>query len=744
MKKFYVLLAFLIAVILVCTVPVFAVNESEDNNTAATATAVSPNTSVTGVLSSNSDVDWYKFTVPQDGYFNITFQHELIDNSRTYWQIRLYDSTGTNYIDGNSSYFSILGNSNGKTNTFGVKAGTYLIKITDDYYSEKPYTFQVNFKASSVWETENNNSKNDADAITVNTTYHGSLSTDGDVDWYQFQVTEGGYFVVDFQHELIDNSRTYWQIRLYDESGVNYIDGNSSYFGVAGNSNCTTNAFGVAPGTYYIKLNDDYYSGIDYSICVKFTPSADWESENNNSKDTADRLALNHTYNGSFSTDGDVDWYQFNVTENGYFVVDFQHELIDNSRTYWQLRLYDATGVNYIDGNNSYFYITGNSNCVTNAFGVTPGTYYIKLNDDYYSGVNYTISVNFVAASDWEKENNSSKETASSTNVNSSINGSLSTNGDTDWYCFTVPSPREIAISLNHALLDSGKTYWVINLYDSTAVTKLLSINCQGNVTESTTEYITLDSGTYYVRITKDYYAGDTYTLTVMEKHDCTGVFAMVTPPSCLNDGVKQKHCEICKKLLETAAIPATGHTVGDWIVDVAATCELDGMKHGTCSACGATVNGEIPATGHTAQNWTVDVQATCLANGTQTKYCAVCDEKIESASIPATGHTVQSWTIVTEATCIAEGMKSGVCSACNETLSEVIAVTEHSYGEWEVTFGNKLIPPVIRERSCSTCDASEKTYDWSRAWIAVVIILLLCVFETIFIIFKVKRRRYR
>ena len=222
MKKFYVLLAFLIAVILVCTVPVFAVNESEDNNTAATATAVSPNTSVTGVLSSNSDVDWYKFTVPQDGYFNITFQHELIDNSRTYWQIRLYDSTGTNYIDGNSSYFSILGNSNGKTNTFGVKAGTYLIKITDDYYSEKPYTFQVNFKASSVWETENNNSKNDADAITVNTTYHGSLSTDGDVDWYQFQVTEGGYFVVDFQHELIDNSRTYWQIRLYDESGVNF------------------------------------------------------------------------------------------------------------------------------------------------------------------------------------------------------------------------------------------------------------------------------------------------------------------------------------------------------------------------------------------------------------------------------------------------------------------------------------------------------------------------------------------
>ena len=94
-------------------------------------------------------------------------------------------------------------------------------------------------------------------------------------------------------------------------------------------------------------------------------------------------------------------------------------------------------------------------------------------------------------------------------------------------------------------------------------------------------------------------------------------------------DGTKHKECTICKKVLETAPIPATGSThthsygtewkydgtnhwheceCGDkadtaahsfqWVIDKAATKEATGIKHEECTVCGAkrSENTEIPA----------------------------------------------------------------------------------------------------------------------------------------------------
>ena len=94
-------------------------------------------------------------------------------------------------------------------------------------------------------------------------------------------------------------------------------------------------------------------------------------------------------------------------------------------------------------------------------------------------------------------------------------------------------------------------------------------------------------------------------------------------------DGAKHKECTVCKKVLETAPIPATGSThtnsygtewkydgtnhwheceCGDkadtaahsfqWVIDKAATKEATGIKHEECTVCGAkrSENTEIPA----------------------------------------------------------------------------------------------------------------------------------------------------
>ena len=108
-------------------------------------------------------------------------------------------------------------------------------------------------------------------------------------------------------------------------------------------------------------------------------------------------------------------------------------------------------------------------------------------------------------------------------------------------------------------------------------------------------------------------------------------------------DGAKHKECTVCKKVLETAPIPATGSThthsygtewkydgtnhwhecaCGDkadtaahsfqWVIDKAATKEATGIKHEECTVCGAkrsenTVIDKLPDSGNTGNTGSGD-----------------------------------------------------------------------------------------------------------------------------------------
>ena len=108
-------------------------------------------------------------------------------------------------------------------------------------------------------------------------------------------------------------------------------------------------------------------------------------------------------------------------------------------------------------------------------------------------------------------------------------------------------------------------------------------------------------------------------------------------------DGAKHKECTVCKKVLETATIPATGSThthsygtewkydgtnhwhecqCGDkadtaahsfqWVIDKAATKEATGIKHEECTVCGAkrsenTVIDKLPDGGNTGNTGSDD-----------------------------------------------------------------------------------------------------------------------------------------
>ena len=93
-------------------------------------------------------------------------------------------------------------------------------------------------------------------------------------------------------------------------------------------------------------------------------------------------------------------------------------------------------------------------------------------------------------------------------------------------------------------------------------------------------------------------------------------------------EGTEHKECTVCKKVLETATIPATHtHSYGtDW--------KYDDTNHWHECECG----DKADVAAHSASEWIVDTAATETAAGAKHKECTVCKKVLETATIPATG----------------------------------------------------------------------------------------------------------
>lgn len=191
------------------------------------------------------------------------------------------------------------------------------------------------------------------------------------------------------------------------------------------------------------------------------------------------------------------------------------------------------------------------------------------------------------------------------------------------------------------------------------------------------------------------------------QDHQFDGRKEIVKEATCTEEGEERVYCSVegCEEYM-TFAVPAKGHTNGEWEIEKEATCTEEGRQIKKCTVCGVVTQTEIiPMENHVVGEWTVTKEATCTEKGEQNKYCTECGLKVETSEIEMLGHEYSNWEIKKEATCIEEGEKKAVCIRCNAETTEIIPIVDHVLGEWTVTKEATCIEEGEKEQICEVCD---------------------------------------
>lgn len=236
--------------------------ESENNGTTEKANTISVNNTCYGTISDKYDYDYYWFTVPSNGVIQLTFNHEYISNPNEFWAINLFDEDR----DVNK-YYGVKGNVTSTTFAkIGVHAGTYYVRVSDSsLWSSTTYNFKAGFTASSVWETENNNSTYKADTISLGKRFYGNIYDKYESDYYWFHLSKRTKIKINFKHSIIKNPENYWNIMVRDTNWN--VD---KYYSIKGNKASTTYNVGYLPaGDYFVRVqNSSLWSQTTYSFMV--------------------------------------------------------------------------------------------------------------------------------------------------------------------------------------------------------------------------------------------------------------------------------------------------------------------------------------------------------------------------------------------------------------------------------------------------------------------------------------------
>ena len=230
-------------------------NEGEPNNSMGSALTVNSDDTVTGTLSSASDVDWFKVKFSSNGVANFWLGNVPANCN---YQLELYNASGTNIAgsyngDGQQELISF----------YGVSANVwYYVKI----YSAKGSSTTSSYTFRTKWyppkdSYESNDTFASATSLTLNSSKTATINHPDDVDFYKFTISGENY--VDVLLSGIPSGCVY-DMAVYNGRGDSYLLTTVTGSGTTREYTATLNS-----GTYYVKIysrNQSTYGSSKYTI----------------------------------------------------------------------------------------------------------------------------------------------------------------------------------------------------------------------------------------------------------------------------------------------------------------------------------------------------------------------------------------------------------------------------------------------------------------------------------------------
>lgn len=234
---------------------------------------------------------------------------------------------------------------------------------------------------------------------------------------------------------------------------------------------------------------------------------------------------------------------------------------------------------------------------------------------------------------------------------------------------------------------------------------------CHVNVTNCKHDYketVTLEPacGTEGIKTFTCTLCGDTYTEAIPATGKHNFAWVTVRDADCITDGIKEYKCRECEYTEKEDIIPALGHDWADWVIVVAPTEGMSGVKTRICNRCKLEEKAELPWSDH-VHDYSFDtkvVEPDCINDGGTIHYCA-CGDSYTDNVVKALGHDFTEWTVTKEATFNESGLKIRTCTRCKCEETEVIPILTH---EHDFVIAQEILPTCTEdgytEYICSVC----------------------------------------
>ncbi len=224
----------------------------EPNNTQATAGTISTGVNYKALIATNTDQDYYKFTVAAGTNITVSLTTLPFD-----YDLQLLNSAGT--VVGSSA----AGGTTNETIIYnGAAAGTYTVRVygyNGAFSATSCYTLLVTTAIACSNTPEPNETMAAASTISVNTDVNSQIATSSDVDWYRFTNTAAAPNI----YVTLQNLPFDYDLYLYNSAGTQI---GSSAAGGTTNESIIYNTALV--GTYYIRVIG--YNGVfSTSVCYR-------------------------------------------------------------------------------------------------------------------------------------------------------------------------------------------------------------------------------------------------------------------------------------------------------------------------------------------------------------------------------------------------------------------------------------------------------------------------------------------